>query len=241
MERLALHDDVTLEPALETTVAGFADDTIVSSALQALAHAVGLGHGWSVRIDKRIPVAAGLGGGSADAAAALELANATLEPPLAPAPLHAIAASVGADVPFFLGRGAQLATGDGTELESLALPKDYAVLLVVPAGSSKESTRAVYEAFDRRSGALGFSERAARLHDAIGAIADPSDLAALPLNDLASSPLSDDLRALGAFRADVTGAGPTVYGLFSECEQALYAEKALRSRGRTFVTHPVCQ
>jgi 4-diphosphocytidyl-2C-methyl-D-erythritol kinase len=66
----------------------------------------------------------------------------------------------------------------------------------------------------------------------------PRDLAALPPNDLASSPLAEDLLALGSFRADVSGAGPTVYGLFHHREQAAAAERALRAHGRTWITVP---
>ena len=239
LQRIALHDDLVLRPALETTVHGFPDDTIVRAALDRLAHAAGCESGWAVHIEKRIPLAAGLGGGSADAAAALELANATLETPLTPVQLHTIAAELGADVPFFLRRTAQLATGDGTVLRPVTLPQDYVVVLVVPDGVRKESTGSVYDVFDQRGGVPGFAERAAWLDDAIESIVDPTDLATFPPNVLASSPLSDELRALGAFRADVSGAGPTVYGLFSEHESALRAEQAMRSRGRTFVTHPV--
>ena len=64
------------------------------------------------------------------------------------------------------------------------------------------------------------------------------DLAALPANDLASSPLADELKELGAFRADVTGAGPAVYGLFAGREQAEAARRALSARGRTWLTAP---
>jgi 4-diphosphocytidyl-2-C-methyl-D-erythritol kinase len=239
LQRIELHDDLSLEPAPETSVEGFPEDSIVRAALDALARAAHVARGWAVRLEKRIPVAAGLGGGSADAAAALELANATLDRPLEPQRLHAVAAELGADVPFFLRRGAQLATGDGTELEPLSLPKDYAVLLVLPNDVVKESTRLVYETFDRGDRALGFRERLARLHEVVGAISDARGLAALPPNDLASSPLAGELRALGALRADVSGAGPMVYGLFDERSGALRAEEALRDRGRTFVTHPV--
>ena len=66
----------------------------------------------------------------------------------------------------------------------------------------------------------------------------PRDLATLPPNDLASSPLADELRTLGAFRADVTGAGPTVYGLFHHRADAVAAERAFRGRGRLWITVP---
>ena len=83
-------------------------------------------------LEKRIPVAAGLGGGSSDAAAALSLANALLEEPLDGDALHGVAASVGADVPFFLTDGPQLGEGDGTTLSPLDLPRDYWALILLP-------------------------------------------------------------------------------------------------------------
>src|SRR5205085_1566588 len=103
------------------------------------------------RIEKRIPVAAGLGGGSSDAATALRLANTHLDE----AELHAVAARVGADVPFFLREGPQMGSGDGTELEALDLPQDYWIVLLVPRDAQKESTAAVYAEFDARNGADG--------------------------------------------------------------------------------------
>jgi shikimate kinase len=60
----------------------------------------------------------------------------------------------------------------------------------------------------------------------------------LPANDLASSPLADELKELGAFRADVSGAGPAVYGLFAEQEQAKAAQEALANCGQTWLTKP---
>ena len=88
------------------------------------------------------------------------------------------------------------------------------MVLLLPHGAAKESTAAVYRAFDERDGASGAGERFAALDSALGRVQRARDLAALPANDLASSPLAAELRALGAFRADVSGAGPAVYGLF---------------------------
>jgi len=234
LQRLALADAIELEPAGELGVEGFPEDTHVRGALEALAERAGVQPHWHARITKEIPVAAGLGGGSSDAATALLLANATLEQPLPPDELAQLAAALGADVPFFLADGPQLGTGDGSTLEALELPREFVVLLLLPAGERKPSTRAVYEDFDRRDGARGFAERRARLAAALS----PPDLATLPPNDLASSPLADELGALGAFRADVSGAGPVVYGLFTDREAAGAAEAALRARGRTWITTP---
>ena len=102
---------------------------------------------------------------------------------------------------------------------------------MLPAEAKKPSTAAVYEAFD---GVDGFAQRQTVLRQALAS----GDLAALPANDLASSPFAKELRELGAFRADVTGAGPAVYGLFEGRKEAEAAHRALSSRGRTWLTAP---
>jgi len=231
LQRVGLADRIALEPAPRLRVDGFDDDTLVGAALEVIAEAAGTEPRWAVRIGKEIPVAAGLGGGSSDAAAALLLANATLDSPLGPDRLHALAAGLGADVPFFLTAGPQLGEGDGSTLTPLELPQHHTVLIHLENGSAKASTAAVYAAFDERDGARGYEERSARLLGALAA----GDLAALPPNDLASSPLADELRALGAFRADVTGAGPAVYALFEDPAAAAEAKEHLRGRGRVWI------
>jgi 4-diphosphocytidyl-2-C-methyl-D-erythritol kinase len=239
LTRIDLHDDIALESSGELAVSGFADDTLVRTALESLARVAGVEPHWQAHIEKRIPVAAGLGGGSADAAAALELANATLEEPLAALALHEVARDLGADVPFFLLDGAQLATGDGTTLAPVALPLDFHVVLVHPHANAKQSTAGVYEAFDARAGAEGFEMRAVELRRTLAAVKTPRDLAALPLNDLASSPVASELVELGAFRSDVTGAGPAVYGLFEDADDAGRARDRVSSAGWTTVARPV--
>jgi 4-diphosphocytidyl-2-C-methyl-D-erythritol kinase len=225
LQRIALADRISVEPADEVEIQGFPEDTLVSAALQAIDVTA------RVYIEKRIPVGAGLGGGSSDAAATLRLGNELRPEPLPWPRLHELARGLGADVPFFLAEGPQLGTGDGTQLSPVELPRDYVVLVVLPTGETKASTASVYESF---SGADGFVERRAALERALEA----GDIAALPPNDLASSPLADELRGLGAFRADVSGAGPAVYGLFAEREQAEAARGALASRGQTWLTKP---
>ncbi|HSX22609.1 MAG TPA: hypothetical protein VLE97_07550, partial [Gaiellaceae bacterium] len=237
-QRLGIADRIELDASASLSVWGFAGDTLVRAALEKLAARAGVSPGWRVQIEKRLPVAAGVGGGSSDAATALRLANDMLAAPLAVADLHAIAATVGADVPFFLADGPQLGAGDGTTLTALDLPQDYWVVLVVPSATQKHSTAAVYAAFDARDGATGWKERRAALLDALEGVRRPRDLAALPPNDLASSPVADELRALGAFRADVSGAGPAVYGLFHHEAAAKAAKRALKRVGDAWLTAP---
>ena len=238
LQRLDLVDRVALEPAARLEVRGFARDTLVRRSLELLASAAGVQPRWCVRLTKRIPIAAGLGGGSSDAATALRLANETLARPVPEADLQALGAELGADVPFFLTQGPQLAEADGTRLSPVALPQDYWVLLVLPAGERKHSTARVYEAFDERGGERGYDARRAELLVALEQARRPRHLARLPGNDLGSSRLADELRGLGAFRADVTGAGPVVYGLFEHRPAAVHARRALRGGARTWLTVP---
>ena len=123
-----------------------------------------------MRIEKQIPVAAGLGGGSSDAATALRLANETLPEPLPAGELRYLAAQLGADVPFFLADGPQLGSGDGSELEPLDLPQDFWVLILLPHGAAKTSTADVYAAFDSRKDVPGFAERRQTLLDGLAAV-----------------------------------------------------------------------
>jgi 4-diphosphocytidyl-2-C-methyl-D-erythritol kinase len=183
-------------------------------------------------------VASGLGGGSSDAATALRLAKETLDPPLPATLLRDLAAELGADVPFFLTQGPQLGLGDGSQLTPLDLPQDYWVVLLLPRGAEKLSSGAVYAAFDEREGGKGFRNRRAALRRALDDVGRAADLAELPPNDLASSPLATEMLELGAFRADVTGAGPVLYGLFQHLETARRARAALKALGRTWLTVP---
>jgi 4-diphosphocytidyl-2-C-methyl-D-erythritol kinase len=238
LQRIDLGDRVALVPAATLAVDGFAGDTLVREALTALAAAAGVEPNWRATITKRIPVAAGLGGGSSDAATALRLANDTLASPLSPHQLSALAGTLGADVPFFLAAGPQLGRGDGSELAALELPQDYWIVLAFPHGAVKDSTAGVYRSFDQRDGAQGWEQRRQALEQALAAVRRPRDLAALPPNDLASSPLAAELLRLGAFRADVSGAGPIVYGLFHHRRHAGAARRALRHAARTWLTVP---
>jgi 4-diphosphocytidyl-2-C-methyl-D-erythritol kinase len=238
LQRLALADRVELTPSRALVVEGFEADTLVREALSALADVAGVPPRWRARITKRIPVASGLGGGSSDAATALRLANATLPEPASPDALLELARTLGADVPFFLTNGPQLGEGEGAQLSPLELPQDYFVVLFLPKHAAKTSTAAVYSEFDRRDGADAYEERRTVLLEALERVRRPRDLAELPPNDLASSPAADELRTLGAFRADVSGAGPAVYGLFHHREPAERARRSLRGRGRCWLTAP---
>jgi 4-diphosphocytidyl-2-C-methyl-D-erythritol kinase len=193
---------------------GVRGPNLVADALAALRAA-----GWNapplmVTIDKRIPVAAGMGGGSADAAAMLRCAPRLA--PIAPPVIDGIAAGLGADVPGQLRPGPSLGTGAGELIEPLAPLAAYGVLVIpLPFGLS---TPDVYREADRLSLPRGRSELAA-LHASLAA----GPTAELMTNDLQPAALSlapridaalDAAQRAGADRAIVCGSGPTVIGIF---------------------------
>jgi 4-diphosphocytidyl-2-C-methyl-D-erythritol kinase len=243
LQRVDVCDRLELSPAPGLTVEGFADDTIVARALSELAREARVEPAWRVRITKEIPVAAGLGGGSADAAAALRLGNAALPEPLGPDRLHGLAASLGADVPFFLEPGPKLAEGAGERLTPLELPQDFWVTIALSRRVEKPSTGDVYARFDALGGGPGFELRKDKLLRALEKVRRPRDFADLPPNDLAeasgAAPLAAELRAAGALRADVSGAGGAVYGLFGSHSEARAAARKLGRQARTWTAPAV--
>jgi 4-diphosphocytidyl-2-C-methyl-D-erythritol kinase len=243
MQRIDLCDWLELRQGTSLNVSGFAGDTLVRRALELLAAAAGIEPCWAVHLDKHVPLGAGLGGGSADAAAALLLANRTLAEPLPGERLHTLAAEIGSDVPFFLEPGPKLAEGRGESLRPVDLPQDYWVLVAMARNAVKQSTGGVYARFDALGGGDGFDERRAAVHAAVASCRRPRDLGRLPGNDLyeaaGGSPLPALLRLAGAFRADLSGAGPAVYGLFNHRREAEAARRRLPSGARHWIVAPV--
>ena len=173
----------------------------------------------AVIIEKRIPVAGGLGGGSADAAAALRIANELAGRPLGPDALRRVGATVGADVPSQIQPGHALVTGAGEVVEPIELPS-MALVLVPQAGGLRAAE--VYAEADRLGSPRPILDPAAVRVLA----AQPLDALAPRLqNDLEPAVLSlrpdlegplGALRRAGALAALVTGSGPTVFGVFRD-------------------------
>jgi 4-diphosphocytidyl-2-C-methyl-D-erythritol kinase len=197
---------------------GVSGPNLVGDALVALRAT-----GWApppltVTIDKRIPVAAGMGGGSADAAAMLRCAPRLA--PVSSAALAEIAAALGADVPGQLRPGPSLGTGAGELIEPLAPLAPYGVL-VIPRPFPL-STPDVYREADRLELPRSRDELAA-LQASLTAAIPPGPTPELIVNDLQPAALSlapqigdalDAARRAGADHAIVCGSGPTVIGIF---------------------------
>jgi 4-diphosphocytidyl-2-C-methyl-D-erythritol kinase len=202
----------------------------------------------AVGIDKHVPVAGGMGGGSADAAAALVAVNELLGANLSPERLHELAAGLGSDVPFALAGGAAIGVGRGGQLTQV---KDVAPIhLVLILDDQGLSTPAVYRRLDELR-----AERVEQVDEPIlppqllGVLhkSNPFELAELMHNDLEEAALSlrPDLRikmttALqhGALRAMVSGSGPTVLALASTETTAMQIARAMNELGyNAIATH----
>jgi 4-diphosphocytidyl-2-C-methyl-D-erythritol kinase len=217
---LDLADELTVEEAATDSVecAGVAGPNLAAAAVELFrAEAAPELPPLRVVIEKRIPVAAGLGGGSADAAAALRAANEVAGAPLDADALRALGARLGADVPSQVEPRHALVTGAGEGVEPVDLPP--MTLLLVPDERGL-STADVY----RQADALGTTRAQLDAEHVRGLAARPLfELAAVLENDLEGAAVSlrpelaermDGLREAGALTARVTGSGPTVFGVF---------------------------
>jgi 4-diphosphocytidyl-2-C-methyl-D-erythritol kinase len=235
-EPLELADELRITEASEDEVIceGIEGPDLTATALAALRE-----QGWdapSLRIEvtKRIPVAAGLGGGGADAAAVLRLARGEVEG------LRSIAAGIGADVPSQLQPRPCLVAGAGEVIEPVPPPGEHAVVLIPQEEGL--ATAAVYAEADRLGSPRGAAELEVirrNLRDAVDHGASPLDYREHLVNDLQAAAISlrpeieDALNALveaGARHAMVTGSGPTAFGLYRTAEEAAAAADDLRSR-----------
>jgi 4-diphosphocytidyl-2-C-methyl-D-erythritol kinase len=233
-EPLELADELKLSEAAadEVIIEGIEGPDLTAKALAALRE-----NGWDgpplrIEVTKRVPVAAGLGGGSADAAAVLRLARGQIEG------LRAIAAGIGADVPSQLQPRACLVAGAGEVIEPAPPPAEHGIVLIPQQEGL--ATAAVYAEADRLGTPRGEAELEAirrRLRDAVDEGTSPLEYRENLVNDLQPAAISlrpeieDALRGLEeaeAAHAMVTGSGPTAFGLYPTVDAAVAAAEALR-------------
>jgi 4-diphosphocytidyl-2-C-methyl-D-erythritol kinase len=247
IQPLSLADEVTLSLAPpgvardEVVCPGVEGPNLAERALAAFRHATGwVAPPQRLSIVKHVPVAAGMGGGSADAAAALRLASAAAGLALTDGPVAGLAPGLGSDVPAALLARACLITGVGETVEPLPAPEPFGVL-VLPS-IHHLSTPAVYGEFDRLRAGRPPQELAELAGGVRAAVAEgaalPDELGVNDLQDAARSlcPAVDravvDARAAGADRAMVSGSGPTVVGWFYGPQGPRRARHAARELAR---------
>ncbi len=248
MVPIGLWDEVRLEPraaGLACTCPGYpaldGERNLAARAaslwMQASGHALGL----HISIRKRVPVEAGLGGGSSDAAAVLRGLQALSPRRLPPARLDAVALQLGADVPFFLRGTACLASGIGEILTPVDTPPFWVILARAPFGLS---TRRVFEHLripltsaedgdSRYTPQMGF----ARLAESLVNDLTPTAVAL----EATLGRVQRDLLEAGAAGASMSGSGPTVFGLFRTRREARAGLRRLERRdGWRYTVVPRC-
>lgn len=208
-------------------------NNLICKAAKLLLDAKGVSTGVDITLEKHIPIAAGMAGGSTDAAATLIAVNELYELGYTTEELKALGVKIGADVPYCIEGGTALAEGIGEVLSSLQAPPNC--YLVVAKPDINVSTKFVYE--NLRANEL-------QVHpDVDGMI---SDLKAGDLNGIASKlgnvletvtipayPVIQDIKDVlvgsGALNALMSGSGPTVFGLFTDKEEAIAAAEKVRN------------
>ncbi len=239
MQKVSLCDEMTFAPvdrgiSLHCHDCTLPDDrnNIVYRAAEAIFTHQGYTGGIDISIKKRIPVAAGLGGGSSNAATALLVLNEMMEFGLSANDLMSIGVKLGADVPFFIFGRTAWALGIGEKLQQAEGMPEAKFLLINPG--FELSTKTVYEGLNLRL-------TNETIHYSIPRFYKVHDLAARLHNDLEKVslhlyPLLRNIKELlirnGALGALMSGSGPTVFGLFEDESAAIDAEKTLQAAGK---------
>lgn len=221
-DRLEIESGAGLSLDVDGGDAGPLENNIVLRAARAFYDRAGLEPAASIRLAKRVPAGAGLGGGSSDAAVALHMLNSMHHDPLGMDTLLQIGLALGSDVPFFLsGSPFAIAWGRGERLLTLNPPPARPALLVVP--EQRIATHDAYSELAHRRTRSSAEPRATLLDPRV--LSQWDGIEALAMNDF--EPIADrvvpalpalrtSLRAAGASIAQLTGSGSAVFALFQD-------------------------
>ncbi len=238
MQPVTLADDITLTPAEEITLTTGGSPLLPADerhlawrAASALKRQTGYPGGAAIHVEKRIPVGAGMGGGSADAAAVLVGLNRLWGLNLSREELENIGLTLGADVPFCIRGGLTRTTGIGEKMKNLPCGRMYPLVVVQPCEGL--STKEIFQAYhdggvdcrpDNDNAAAALAEGTPRkLADAMYNVMQPVSESRRP----AIAQAIEALKAHGAFAAQITGSGSAVFGAFESPAQADAAYQAV--------------
>lgn len=242
MQSIYLYDDVkierTKEPGIEVRTNLYFlptdENNIAYKAAAMLMDEFQIKEGVVITLDKHIPVAAGMAGGSSNAAAVLFGMNKMFGLGLSKKELMERGVKLGADVPYCIMRGTVLAEGIGEELTMLpAMPK-CTVLIAKPAISV--STKVVYEALDSKEivehpdiDALLAGLEKGSLREVAAAMGNVLEDVTIPMHPVIAD-IKNVMKEEGALNAMMSGSGPTVFGLFENKAQARKAQEKIREK-----------
>lgn len=242
MQTISLHDVLTFE---ETEQAGIvlvtndrpelpedAQDNLVYKAANLVRETFGIDQGVRITLEKNIPIAAGMAGGSTDAAAVFHGLNELWGLSMSTERMQELAVRLGADIPYCIMGGTALSEGIGEKLTPLPSPPDAVVLIAKPQISV--STKYVYEnlhadqlrqhpdidgmvAAIREGSLLGITERMENVLETVTQTAYP-----------VIGQIKELMRKEGAMNSLMSGSGPTVFGIFDNKEKAEAAGQRIR-------------
>lgn len=241
MQHVSIWDEITLEKREDDAITlecnlpflGANEKNIAYRAGLLMQQTYGTG-GFHIRLYKKIPIAAGMAGGSADAAAVIKGVNRLFELGLSLDEMMKLGAQLGSDIPFCLLGGTCLATGRGEKLKRIMPMRETHVALVKP--NFGISTPWSYAQFDKQTD-LKQADIPAMI-DAIGR-GDLDEICSLMVNQLEPAAVAEypviaeiekDLIQMGATGAMMTGSGPTVFGLFKKYETAREAVRRCKAK-----------
>jgi 4-diphosphocytidyl-2-C-methyl-D-erythritol kinase len=246
--KIDLFDRISFAPSAQVSVISTSpeapsdESNICHKAARLLCECLKVHEGVRITIEKKIPVGAGLGGGSSDAATVLRHLPAFWGRSAEAGLLHELALELGSDVPYFLGRGSASAQGRGEVLEYFTVDLPFTILLCNPN---------IHVATGWAYGQLRPPEtrEQADLKDVIRqGIHDPQTLIERLVNEFEPAvfrtfpevgKLKEDMYSAGAVYASMSGSGSSVYGLFEDGKEAEDLASRLSTKGyRTFITAP---
>ena len=212
------------------------DDNLCIKAAKALLEATGTnGYDIDISLEKHIPIAAGMAGGSTDAAAVLILLNELCETGLFVDELCGIGVKLGADIPFCIRGGCMRAQGIGEELRAISPVPEWDVLIAKPpiAVSTAEVYKRSDAAMDVRHPDIDALEQAIVRDDIMGACSVMGNVLEAVTRDMhpVIGEIEATMAACGAIRAMMTGSGPTVFGIYPNSETCEKAAEVLKEKG----------
>lgn len=229
-------DDGAISLTANTPQLATDDSNLIVKACRLMRDTCGIKEGIEVDLLKEIPMQAGLGGGSADAACALRAVNDLFSLNLSTETLCGLGAQLGADVPFLVRGGTCLCEGIGEILTPVPAPPACTVLIAKPA--SGISTAEAYATLDLKpidrhpdTDALLHALRQGDLKglcDAMDNVFEPVAFRRVP--DIPA--LINTMQDYGALRAMMSGSGPSVFGIFRDESEAVKAYHVLKTKGR---------
>lgn len=202
-----------------------------------------LNQGVSIHIKKNIPISAGLGGGSSNAATALKGMNQLFELKLPYDKLHAMASQIGSDVPFFLSSGQALVRGKGEKIAPINIYRHYWLILVYPGFvvSTGWAYQKVKISLTREVKEVNFKnlENASVFFQTLRSFRNDLEEEVSKRHPVVQK-IKEMLENCGALKSSMSGSGPTVYGVFDRKPQAEeVAKKLLRGDWQIFLTQPI--